>query len=108
MEEYRSGVNASAEDILKAIPTRLNCITTKLAELFPSTDPSSVYTTFTKYATSDAPINQEMANIVQIVRSILHQGVTDTAGLERWIALNVPKCEDGNNFGVDVQTHVGR
>lgn len=53
-----------------------------------------------------AKVNDQMQEILAAVRIEINSALDDMQRLERWVQLLVPKIEDGNNFGVDVQRYV--
>ncbi|KAJ1453691.1 proteasome activator pa28 [Pelagophyceae sp. CCMP2097] len=56
--------------------------------------------------TAAPAVNATLAELIPLVRAALAGAVLDLRKLERWIVLNVPKVEDGNNFGVAIQIDV--
>lgn len=47
--------------------------------------------------------NRTLADLVDIVKPLILQQIEDCNLLKMWIELQIPKVEDGNNFGVDIQ-----
>jgi len=50
--------------------------------------------------------NNEIDEIITVTRDNLRIAISDLGKIDLWIALNVPKVEDGGNFGVAVQSEV--
>lgn len=44
-----------------------------------------------------------MNNVIEYVKTELRDGFRMLASIKMWIQLQVPKIEDGNNFGVEIQ-----
>merc|ERR1712192_32009 len=47
--------------------------------------------------------NSSIAKTIPVLRDTLIQGISNIQAIERWIGLNIPIMEDGNNFGVSIQ-----
>ena len=47
-----------------------------------------------------------MNNVIEYVKTELRDGFRMLASIKMWIQLQVPKIEDGNNFGVEIQVFV--
>jgi len=52
------------------------------------------------------PPNDEVISVARKVRDLLADAVDTLRILEMWIRLKIPKIEDGNNFGVEIQEDV--
>eukprot|EP00181_Compsopogon_caeruleus_P001235 CAMPEP_0184686674 /NCGR_PEP_ID=MMETSP0312-20130426/23530_1 /TAXON_ID=31354 /ORGANISM="Compsopogon coeruleus, Strain SAG 36.94" /LENGTH=220 /DNA_ID=CAMNT_0027142029 /DNA_START=143 /DNA_END=802 /DNA_ORIENTATION=+ len=48
-------------------------------------------------------VNEDVARAVQVFQEHGTRAVMDIEMLRSWVNLHVPKCETGNNFGVEVQ-----
>lgn len=102
-QTYVSTCEKKADDLIASIPSKMENLFTFLNTSFPQRDSLEL---FKNNAATDGKKNAEMVNIVNHVRSHLLTAMNDCATLERWIVLMVPKAEDGNNFGVEVQKYV--
>lgn len=47
--------------------------------------------------------NQQITDLIQVVKPIIRELVEDSNMLKMWISFLIPKIEDGNNFGVSIQ-----
>jgi hypothetical protein len=57
-----------------------------------------------RHTLAPVPSNERIVRMLRVLKE-QHTDALDIAGtLKMWIQLNVPRIEDGNNFGVDVQT----
>ncbi|KAJ8608515.1 hypothetical protein CTAYLR_005727 [Chrysophaeum taylorii] len=52
--------------------------------------------------------NEELGQLLSYTRNEAAKCVMDLRKIERWIVLNIPKVEDGNNFGVAVQMEINK
>ncbi|CAM9903251.1 unnamed protein product [Scytosiphon promiscuus] len=52
--------------------------------------------------------NEAMSALLSAVRDEVAQALNGLLALKRWIRVQVPKIEDGNNFGVSVQLDVAK
>ena len=59
----------------------------------------------TTEALDAAAPNDILVDLVRMMQDELGWGITQLWYIERWISLQVPAQEDGNNFGVEVQSH---
>ncbi|XP_003741715.1 proteasome activator complex subunit 3 [Galendromus occidentalis] len=48
-------------------------------------------------------LNQTLTKLFEITKPLIVQQINDCNLLKMWIELSIPKVEDGNNFGVDIQ-----
>lgn len=48
-------------------------------------------------------LNKTLSRLFEIVKPLIVQQINDCNLLKMWIELSIPKVEDGNNFGVDIQ-----
>lgn len=53
--------------------------------------------------TGSIPVNQHVVNLIDTVKPHVAKLMEDAKLLKMWILLMIPKIEDGNNFGVQVQ-----
>ncbi|KAK8790056.1 hypothetical protein WA158_006836 [Blastocystis sp. Blastoise] len=51
-------------------------------------------------------INHTVNELIEYIKSELKDGFRMLASIKMWIQLQVPKMEDGNNFGVEIQGEV--
>lgn len=51
----------------------------------------------------DVPCNESIAELMRMLREELMDAIDKVGVLKVWIQLNIPRIEDGNNFGVSVQ-----
>ncbi|KAJ8313614.1 hypothetical protein KUTeg_008175 [Tegillarca granosa] len=50
-----------------------------------------------------APCNKKLATLAETVKPMIRELIDHANTLKMWISLQIPKIEDGNNFGVSVQ-----
>jgi hypothetical protein len=50
------------------------------------------------------PTNEKMTNLITVYQQLFHECAETLFALHEWVTLRIPKIEDGNNFGVEVQT----
>ena len=50
------------------------------------------------------PSNERIKKMMRVLKEHYTEALEICSTLKMWIQLNVPRIEDGNNFGVDVQT----
>lgn len=51
----------------------------------------------------EVPCNQEIMKVTEIIRTEFEDASCTLHKLKLWIQLSIPRIEDGNNFGVEVQ-----
>lgn len=105
MENYVAECEKKAEQVLASMSIKIEALSAFLNTSFSSAAQSSQLTSSTKVICS-ATQNADMVAILSTVRSHLLTAMSDLHVIERWIVLLVPKAEDGNNFGVEVQKYV--
>mmetsp|Transcript_52558 Transcript_52558/g.132193 ORF Transcript_52558/g.132193 Transcript_52558/m.132193 type:complete len:239 (-) Transcript_52558:137-853(-) len=52
---------------------------------------------------SPVPCNQTIVNMLNLMKAELLDLIDMTSSVKIWIQLNIPRIEDGNNFGVGIQ-----
>lgn len=101
---YIEQANNRATNALATLPQAIQGIDALLENpkfLFKSM-PSEVAKAFGPYAASGKS-NAVVDEVYGVVSDELSRTISLLRDLERWIVLLVPKVEDGNNFGVEVQ-----
>ncbi|KAI9908233.1 hypothetical protein PsorP6_016584 [Peronosclerospora sorghi] len=106
MNEYSNSVIASAAALVTQMPQRVVQIQTLLQQHVQEAVPSKLRAKFAQ-AILAAPAavgsNGNVQSLLAVVADAIAQLLSDLHLLRVWITLLVPKVEDGNNFGVEVQ-----
>lgn len=123
-ENYRNQLSRDAElrltdqfvqslqaltDALKSPLFDINASRRKIQESALSAPPGAVAKVEQGQAAksnAEVPANQVVSEAYNVVKPYLLQLGEDAQLLRMWVVLNVPKIEDGNNFGVAVQEEV--
>lgn len=112
IKTYRKQLAKDVEAFLENGPSTVTAIETTLKELFPHGPHqlSNVEKAFEEELTAKGfdGTNSVLAQCLPVTRDLLATGIGHVMLLERFIALNVPAMEDGNNFGVSVQMVVAK
>ena len=58
--------------------------------------------------TAGGALNARMTGLVMTTMDMLVQDIDTLSTISRWITLSIPKIEDGNNFGVDIQMQLAK
>eukprot|EP00903_Cladosiphon_okamuranus_P006555 g6403.t1 len=99
------------EAALEKLPVQVEKMQTLLDSKFAYSTLSEVESGFKQLLASsggNATENVEMAALLSSVRDEVTQALNVLLALKRWIRVQVPKIEDGNNFGVSVQLDVAK
>jgi len=67
---------------------------------------SNVYNTISVDLSEQVSINGAVKGAIDILKKEVKDMLIDLSSLKLWIRLNMPRMEDGNNFGVEVQEEV--
>ncbi len=51
------------------------------------------------------PTNSKMIELMEVYQQMFHNSAEIFSKLKDWVTLRIPKVEDGNNFGVEVQDY---
>lgn len=112
MDIFKERADTNAKNALKLILQRAVELDDVLNKAFDGQDAmlSKIHEKFAEMNSREAIIearsNQTIVNLVKLLQDELGWAVTQLWHIERWIVLNIPAHEDGNNFGVDVQQSV--
>jgi len=66
----------------------------------------SNYSVESYHSRKSIPCNPEVMSLFEIIKNQIKEMVDLLGELKLWVRLNIPKIEDGNNFGVGVQEEV--
>lgn len=105
LEELRARISAEAQGIVgKQLPLKIQALDevyrrckslrTKLAQEI-DTDPAVT-----------AIVHQGVRDAIVILKKQIRDMLTELSTLRLWIRLQMPRMEDGNNFGVEVQEEI--
>jgi len=104
MNAYKEASGKTVEAMLSAGKNDIEKIESSITELFPISEPSKAEEAFEKELSNDLRgANSSIAKTIPVLRDTLIQGISNIQAIERWIGLNIPIMEDGNNFGVSIQ-----
>jgi len=106
---YKENATKAAEEILSNAPSIVEKIEATLSELFPygPDELSKAEGAFEAQLSQDPEgTNTAIEKAEPVVQDLISAGISHIETLERWISLHVPAMEDGNNFGVSVQSTI--
>ncbi|CAB1118571.1 unnamed protein product [Ectocarpus sp. CCAP 1310/34] len=99
------------EAALAKLPEQVGKMQALLEAEFAYTSLADIESGFKQLLASSAGSATENANVgalLSTVRNEVTQTMSILLALKRWIRVQVPKIEDGNNFGVSVQLEVAK
>ncbi|OWZ14487.1 Proteasome activator subunit 1 [Phytophthora megakarya] len=108
MSEYKKTVTTSAAALLSELPQRGAKVQTLVQQHAGERSPSQLRTKFAQNvlaAPAAVGSNGEVQALLAVVGDEVAQLMSALQLLQLWIQLQVPKVEDGNNFGVEVQKY---
>ncbi|KAG6612521.1 Proteasome activator subunit 1 [Phytophthora cinnamomi] len=108
MDEYKKSVTAAGAALLAELPQRVARVQALVQQHAAERAPSAVRAKFAQAvlaAPSAVGANGDVQTLLGVVGDEVAQLLAALAQLQLWIQLQVPKVEDGNNFGVEVQKH---
>lgn len=104
MQSYSKQVETAALALLESLPKRVDDIEKVLTNLAGERMPSRVFAACTeRVKASPGHQNVSVTALHLATADQLEQAISTLRMIAQWIQLNVPKIEDGNNFGVEVQ-----
>lgn len=104
LNAYKEASAKTVEAMLSSGKSDIEKIESSITELFPISESSKAEEAFQKELSSDLRgANSSVAKTIPVLRDTLLQGISNIQAIERWISLNIPIMEDGNNFGVSIQ-----
>jgi len=106
MDAIRDASKAQATAVRAALPKRVAVIGDMLTATFGKSVGEMRAAFAASLDTAEGSVNAEVAELILKTQDELLVSMDDLAAIARWINLSVPECEDGNNFGVEVQGHV--
>ncbi|KAF9269984.1 proteasome activator pa28, REG alpha/beta subunit [Marasmius fiardii PR-910] len=110
IEKFRKDTATSAEDIIfKMFPAKILELNQRIA-MFSSNDPSAPFHPSHAKAHSDinvypSPSENGGNPHIRVLHEVVKKECEELAGLivKLWVTLTMPRIEDGDNFGVQVQ-----
>ncbi|GMF27962.1 unnamed protein product [Phytophthora fragariaefolia] len=102
MDEYKRSVTAAGAALLEELPQRVAHVHALVQQHAAERAPSAVRA---KFAETAAGPNGVVQTLLGVVGDEVARLLSAIAQLQLWIQLQVPKVEDGNNFGVEVQKY---
>ncbi|CAH0487488.1 unnamed protein product [Peronospora farinosa] len=108
MSEYSKTVTASGAALLSELSQRVTQVQALVQQHVVERSLSKVHTKFAQLilaAPSAVGSNNEVQSLLSVVTDEIAQLMSAIQLLQCWIQLHVPKVEDGNNFGVEVQKY---
>ena len=85
---------------------KIDASITELFTLTPTEAEASFETAISSSNDALRGPNAAVSKAIPVLRDTLTQGIASIQSIERWISLNIPIMEDGNNFGVSIQMTV--
>lgn len=104
MEAIQKRAEKQANIHVKSIPASVDELAAYIASAFGHTE-SQLREKWADQQLGSSG-GSELAQLVGQVESKLTQAITMLTDIERWVGLSEPVVEDGNNFGVEVQSYV--
>lgn len=112
IKSYRTRTNKEAEEIIKNGMATVTKIDDAIKEHFPfgAGELSKAEASFRADLEANGldSANSLLTTSIPAARDAISLGISHVQTLERFISLNVPQMEDGNNFGVTVQMTVAK
>ncbi|KAG1695622.1 hypothetical protein DVH05_019361 [Phytophthora capsici] len=108
MSEYKKTVTASGAALLEELPKRVEQLQALVQQHTAGRTPSNLRTKFAQSvlaAPASVSSNGDVQSLLAVVGDQVSQLMSAIQLLQLWIQLQVPKVEDGNNFGVEVQKY---
>lgn len=106
MDAYRATVSASSEALLAELPQRVEQLHVLAKQQSGARDPTAVHAAFTQAITGNKIArNAQVQALALTTANEIERMLSALQLLAQWIQLMVPKVEDGNNFGVEVQKY---
>ncbi|CAI5720328.1 unnamed protein product [Peronospora destructor] len=108
MSEYSKAVTASGAALLSELSQRVTQVQALVQQHVAERSPSKMRTKFAQSvlaAPSAVVSNNEVQSLLSVVTDEIAHLMSAIQLLQCWIQLHVPKVEDGNNFGVEVQKY---
>lgn len=106
MDDYRLAVAAESARLVADLPAQVARVHALVQQRFPARSPSAARAKFAAQLEanpSQLAVNDEVTALVALAADELDALLRALQQLQLWISLLVPKIEDGNNFGVEVQ-----
>ncbi|KAL8004728.1 putative proteasome activator PA28, proteasome activator superfamily [Plasmopara halstedii] len=108
MSEYKKSVASSGAALLSELPQRVAHVHTLVQQYASERAPSKLRAKFAQMvlaAPASVSSNGDVQALLAVVGDEVAQLMSCMQLLQVWIQLLVPKVEDGNNFGVEVQKY---
>lgn len=109
IKQYRKKSKDEVKALLSSAPQTIERIEETITSLFAQTNTTTLQE---EYAKALVPNPERPASTLQDAIQAYNLTLADTISLiqtiERFITLNIPQMEDGNNFGVTVQMTVSK
>lgn len=107
-KSFRAKAQEKVETIIDNGPALVTEMETSLSTLFPMSslkDAEHEFEQFLKTASdqNSVPVVPALVIAIPSVREYIATVVTNIRSIEKYISINFPAIEDGNNFGVSVQ-----
>lgn len=101
--------NVAVESLLASTPEFLASFESALGSHFTTASPSALESQYEAAVTvSPDAINTPLVAALSAYKDLLAKSIESIQLLERFVMINIPKMEDGNNFGVTVQMTVAK
>ncbi|GMF10647.1 unnamed protein product [Phytophthora lilii] len=108
MDAYRTSVTAAGAALLAELPQRVAQLQALVQQHAGERAPSNLRASFAQKllaAPSAVGSNGDVQALLAVVGDEVAALISAIQQLQLWIQLQVPKVEDGNNFGVEVQKY---
>ncbi|RLN50807.1 hypothetical protein BBJ29_002307 [Phytophthora kernoviae] len=108
MDAYKTSVTASGSALLIELPQLVSQAQDLILQHAAERSPSKLRSKFAQLvlaAPSAVGSNGDVQNLLTVVGDEVARLMSSIQLLQLWIQLQVPKVEDGNNFGVEVQKY---